>query len=115
MGVGCGRLPGEALNSLRSQCSGLWAGKVAMLNWWVGGEEPLGGKGLFLPWAEPLAPPPQTITSTTSPSLSLAWMALPVSLLIRSMTTTVTARMAQMNQVSSFFIRSFIMHLLSSW
>lgn len=43
-----------------------------------------------------------------SQSLSLAWMALPVSPLIRSMTTTVTAKMAQMNQVSFFSIHPCI-------
>lgn len=83
-----------------------------MLSRWEWEEVPLGGKGSLpaLDWAP--CPPPQTITSTTSQSLSLAWMALPVSPLIRSMMTTVTAKMAQMNQVSVFSIhpciRSFI-------
>lgn len=79
-----------------------------MLSRWEWEEVPLGGKA-FLPWTGPLVPPPQTITSTTSQSLSLAWMALPVSPLIRSTMTTVTAKMAQMNQVSvSPFIHSFV-------
>ena len=83
-----------------------------MLSRWEWEEVPLGGKGSLpaLDWAP--CPPPQTITSTTSQSLSLAWMALPVSPLIRSMMTTVIAKMAQMNQVSVFSIhpciRSFI-------
>lgn len=79
-----------------------------MLSRWEWEEVPLGGKGSLpaLDWAP--CPPPQTITSTTSQSLSLAWMALPVSPLIRSMMTTVTAKMAQMNQVSVFSIHPCI-------
>lgn len=92
--------PGIDTLSFLPQFPGLWVGRWQ----YSAAERASSCLGLM----SPLPPPSQTITSMTSPSLSLAWTALPPSLLIRSMMITVTARMAQMSQVSLFSVHSFI-------